>query len=120
MPDTKRSSAKDALVDKVLIPLAAAGASALGGYLAKKAPAFVERTVLPKLRDAGGGGGVDSLASGARSALDGTRDVAQTLAGHAQAVARKANPRSTVSLDEIERRREERARHRAERRKATT
>jgi hypothetical protein len=99
MPELKRSSTKDALVDKVLIPLAAAGASAAGGYLARKAPAFVEQKLLPKLREG---------------------DVAQTLTDRAHQVVKKASPRSPVSRDELEKRRQERAQHRAERKKART
>ena len=98
MPELRRSSAKDALVDKVLIPLAAAGASAAGAYLARKAPAFVEQKLLPKLREG---------------------DVAQTLTTRAQEVVKKASPRPPVSSEEFEKRRQERARHRAERRKTT-
>jgi hypothetical protein len=106
MPELKRSSTKDALVDKVLIPLAAAGASAAGGFLARKAPEFVEQKLLPKLREAD-----------PKSALEGTRDVAQTLAGRAQEVVKKAGPRSPVKPDELRRRRQEREQHRAQRRK---
>ena len=105
MPELKRSDTKKALVDKVLIPLAAAGASAAGGYLARRAPAFVEQKLLPKLRDAG---------------TPGTpRDVAQTLVDRAQTVAKKVTPRASVSTDELQKRRQERERNRAARRKAT-
>jgi hypothetical protein len=104
MPELKRSDAKKALVDKVLIPLAAAGASAAGGYLARKAPAFVERKLMPRLREAG--------------TSSAPRDVAQTLVDRAQSVAKKATPRTSVSRDELEKRRQERERRRAERKKA--
>jgi hypothetical protein len=106
MAELKRSSTKNALVDKVLIPLAAAGASAAGGYLARKAPAFVERTLLPKLREAG--------------SSSAPRDVAQTLVDRAQSVAKKVTPRDSLSADELEKRRREREQRRAQRRKATT
>ena len=123
MAEERRSSAKNAVVEKVVIPLAAAAASAAGGYLAKKAPSFLEKTLLPKLREAGrgAGGSVDALSSGAKSALGGTRDVAETLAERAQAVTRKAaGSRRRLSNDELDRRQRTRAEHRAERRKATT
>ena len=105
MPDVKRSGTKQALVDKVLIPLAAAGASAAGGYLARKAPAFVEQKLLPKLREAG--------------TSSSPRDVAQTLVDRAQTVAKKVTPRESVSMDELQKRRQARDRNRAARRKAT-
>ena len=123
MAEERRSSAKNALVERVVIPLAAAAASAAGGYLAKKAPAFLEKTLMPKLREAGrgAGSGVDVLSSGAKSALGGTRDVAETLAERAQAVTRKTTgSRRRLSTGELERRQRDRAEHRAERRKATT
>jgi len=105
MPELKRSDTKKALVDKVLIPLAAAGASAAGGYLARRAPAFVEQKLLPKLREA---------------STSGTpRDVAQTLVDRAQTVAKKVTPQASVSMDELQKRRQERERNRAARRKAT-
>jgi hypothetical protein len=105
MPELKRSGAKEALVDKVLIPLAAAGASAAGGYLARRAPSFVEQKLLPKLREA--------------SNSSTPRDVAQTLVDRAQTVAKKVTPRESISTDELQKRRQERERNRAGRRKAT-
>jgi hypothetical protein len=105
MPELKRSGTKQQIVDKMLIPLAAAGASAAGGYLARKAPAFVEQKLLPKLREAGNSST--------------PRDVAQTLVDRAQTVAKKVTPRESVSMDELLKRRQERERNRAARRKAT-
>ena len=95
MTDTKAKGA----ATKILLPVVATLASAAASYLAKKAPQYLERT--------GGGAG----------------DVAHDLAERARSVVGRDDedggadePRSS---DELERRRRERAEHRAARRKAS-
>jgi hypothetical protein len=131
MPDTtKRSSVKATLAQKVLMPIVAAGASAAASYLAKKAPQYLEQTVLPKLREAkdGAGGAARDLPARAKATVGGAGEVAQDLAGRARSVVGGdsgdggGNGRTLegFSPEQLERRRNERAEHRAARRKAST
>jgi hypothetical protein len=76
----------------LLMPVVATLSSALASYLAKKAPQYLEQTVMPKLRETG------------RSAEQ-------------QQQPEQEQP--DQSTDELERRRRERAEHRATRRKAS-
>jgi hypothetical protein len=76
---------------RLLMPVVATLSSALASYLAKKAPQYLERTVMPKLRETTGP----------------TEQEEQT------------EQQSDQSTDELERRRRERADHRASRRKAS-
>ena len=73
-------------VAKVLMPVVASLASALAGYLAKKAPQYLEDALMPRLRE--------------------TKQAAATT-------------RPDIDNDELERRRRERAEHRAARRSAS-
>jgi hypothetical protein len=111
---------KSRLVKSFLTPIAAAAASAAAGYAAKKAPAYVERKVLPKLKSAAGeaGGAAQDLPSRAKSVASGAGDVAQELGGRAKSlVSSNGRRRTSRSAAEIARRQGERARARAERRK---
>jgi hypothetical protein len=128
MTETRRR-AKSTLAEKVVAPLVAAATSAVVGYLVRKGPRFVERTLLPKLREAGRGAGdaAGTLPERAKSVLSGAGDVAETLTERARSAsggaARSAgggSTRPTRSADELERRRRARARHRATRRKSTS
>jgi len=118
---------KSRLVTRFLTPIAAAAASAAAGYAAKKAPDFFERTLLPQLRSlAGGAEGVTrDLPAKAATVASSAGDVAQELGDRAKSLvtsgtpASSGNSRSKVSLQELEQRRGERARSRAERRKTT-
>ena len=74
-------------VAKMLMPVLASLASALAGYLAKKAPQYLEDALMPRLRET------------------------------KQAAA--ATTRPDIDNDELERRRRERAEHRAARRRAS-
>ena len=111
-------SVKSAIANNVVVPLVAAGASALAAYIAKKAPSYVERA-----RD----GGVDSLGSVAKSAVAGTGDVAEGLVDRVREVSGRvaneagvtARGRGGLSTSELERRRMERDKHRAARRRAS-
>jgi hypothetical protein len=102
MAETKRKTRKLA-VEKVVTPLVAAATTAAVRYLVRKGPHFVERTLVPKLRQAGRG------ARGAAGTPPGSAgDVAETLTKRAR------------SAGELERGRKERAKHRAARRNSTS
>jgi hypothetical protein len=72
-------------VAKVLMPVVASLASAFAGYLAKKAPQYLEDALMPRVRE--------------------TKEAATT--------------HPDIDNDELERRRRERAEHRAARRRAS-
>jgi hypothetical protein len=93
---------------KVLMPVAATLASAAASYLAKKGPQYIEQ-LLPKVKDK------------AESATSGVGDVAHDLTERAKSVVGGdgGGGESSRSLDELAKRREERAGHRAARRKAS-
>src|SRR5437763_6049954 len=122
-----RGDFKSKLATRFLTPIAAAAASAAAGYAAKKAPDFFERTLLPRLRSlAGEAEGVTrDLPAKAATVASSAGDVAQELGDRAKSLvtsgtpASSGNSRSKVSLQELEQRRGERARSRAERRKTT-
>jgi hypothetical protein len=82
---------KNGLATKLLLPVVATVASGVASYLAKKGPLLLEETVLPKLREV-------------KDAAPNPRDVL---------------PGVTGDNDDLERRRRERAEHRASRRKAS-
>ena len=65
------------------MPIVAAGTSAAVGYVVKKAPDFVEETLLPRMRDAaqGAGGVAEKLPDRARSVVSGGGELAEQLAG---------------------------------------
>ena len=93
---------------KVLMPLAATLASAAASYLAKKGPQYIEQLV-PKVKDK------------AESATSGVGDVAHDLTERAKSVVSGdgGDGGGSPSLDELAKRRDERAAHRAARRKAS-
>jgi hypothetical protein len=92
---------------KVLMPVVATLASAAASYLAKKAPQYLEQTVVPKLREGkdSAGEAAHNLTERAGAAVPGGGD--------------DGDDESTPTTDELERRRRERAEHRAARRKAS-
>ena len=112
-------SRKGKAADALLMPLVAAGTSVAAGYLVKKAPAFLEETVLPRLREAAQG--AEGLPERARTLAGGTGDLAEQLTERARGLASGGDeePAGGISQDELARRSEERARRRAERRKST-
>ena len=131
-------SVKRRVGEKLLMPIVAAGTSAAVGYVVKRAPGFVEETVWPRVREAAqGSGGLreklpDQLPDRARSVVSGSGEFAEQLVERAKGVTgakgatgkgqgdgESAND-STLSQEELSRRSEERARHRAKRRKTTT
>jgi hypothetical protein len=89
------------------MPVVATLASAAASYLAKKGPQYIEQ-LMPKVKETTG------------SAASGVGDVAHDLTERAKSVVgADSEGSSSRSLDEIAKRREERAAHRAERRKAS-
>src|ERR671939_419991 len=107
------SKAKDGAVKKLLMPVVATLASAAASYLAKKAPQNLEQTVLPKLREVkdGAGGAARDLPARARTVVGG--DSGGDGGGNGRTL-------EGFSPEQLERRRNERAEHRAARRKAST
>ena len=93
---------------KVLMPVVATLASAAASYLAKKGPEYLEQ-LLPKVKDK------------AETATSGVGEVAHDLTERAKSVVGgdSEGGESSRSLDELARRREERAGNRAARRKAS-
>jgi hypothetical protein len=105
------ASVKRRLAEKTLMPIVAAGTSAAVGYVVKRAPGFVEDKVWPRVRDAAQGGSGEL----AGQLVERARDVTGTGEGGDG----ESSGDSTLSQDELSRRSEERARHRAARRKTT-
>jgi hypothetical protein len=119
-------SAKRRIAEKALTPIVAAGAGAAANYVAKKGPGFVEETVLPKLKETveRAGGAAEKLPDRARSAVSGGGDLAEQLTDKARGVVGAeseggGNAAESRSTKEMSQRREERAKSRAKRRKAT-
>jgi hypothetical protein len=113
------------IAKRFLAPIVATAASAAASYLAKKAPAYLEENVLPKLRSAtsGAGGAAGSLPDRAKSVVGNVGNVAEDLTERAKAVVSTGNggggsSRRGYAPDELERRRAERAEAREARRKA--
>ena len=121
-----RGGAKTRIATRFLTPIAAAAASAAAGYLVKKGPDYFERVVLPRVRELAGEAEnvTRDLPGKASSVASGAGDVAQDLGERAKAlVGAGAQQASNVnhrrfSPQELEQRRDKRARSRAERRKA--
>jgi hypothetical protein len=113
-------SAKRAVGKAVMAPLVAAGASLATRYVVKKGPEFVEETFLPWLRETAQGAGVTDKA---RSAMSSGSDLAEQLTDRARDVTGTdggdGNGAGGLSQDELSSRSEERAKRRAQRRKAT-
>jgi hypothetical protein len=125
------ASAKRRVTEKLLTPIVAVGASAAAGYVAKKGPGFVENTVVPRLKEAARGAGnaaeklPEKLPEKARAAVSGGGELAEQLTdkardvvgGGAESNGETGGSGGQLSQDELSRRREERARHRAQRRR---
>jgi hypothetical protein len=120
-----RGDLRSTLVARFLTPIAAAAASAAAGYAAKKAPDFFERKLLPRLRSAAGdaGGVTRELPARAASVATSAGDMAQELGDKAKSLVTSGTPSASGSnnskgrsLQEIEKRRDERSRSRNERR----
>jgi len=128
-------SAKKRIAEKLLAPVVAAGASVAARYavkkapdIAKKTPDFLEKTVLPWLRQAaeGAGGAAEKLPEVARSAVSTGGDLAEKLTDRARDVTGSGGNGSggsdrsaRLSLEQLTERSEDRAKGREQRRKAT-
>jgi len=128
-------SAKKRIAEKLLAPVVAAGASVAARYavkkapdIAKKTPDFLEKTLLPWLRQAaeGAGGAAEKLPEAARSAVSSGGDLAEKLTDRARDVTGGGGNGSgggggngRLSVEQLTARSEDRAKGRAERRKAT-
>jgi hypothetical protein len=122
-------SEKGRVAEKLMVPVIAAGASLAARYVAKRGPEFVEDTFLPWLRETaeGAGGVAEKLPDKARSAVSSGGDLAEQLTDQARGVtglgggsAEGGNDEDRgLSPDELSERSEERAKRRAQRRKAT-
>jgi len=106
MSETTKKS-KGGTTAKVLMPVIATLASAAASYLAKKGPQYVEQRLMPKLKET-------------KDAAPAVGDVAHDLAERAKSVVGAGEDGgSSRSMDELAKRRRERADHRATRRKAS-
>jgi hypothetical protein len=127
-------SALKRILWKLFAPIIAALASLAARYAVKKAPEIFEYVVLPRLREAteGAGGAAEKIPDLARSAMSGGGDLAERLTDRVHDVtggsssesggSRSAggNGRSRrLSQEQLSERSEDRAKRRAERRKAT-
>ena len=118
------------IAHQALMPVVAAAASAAAGLVAKKGPDFLEKVVLPKLKEttSGAGGAAESLPSRAKSAVGSVGDLAGDLTDRAKGVVGKANGSNgggrtpslarRISPDELQDNIDERAKARAARRRA--
>ena len=119
-------SVKSRIATRFLAPIAAAAASAAAGVVVKKGPDYFERVLLPRLRELAGeaGNATHDLPGKAASVASGAGDVAQDLGDRAKALVGSGGQMSNgsggrnFSAQELEKRREGRARARADRRKA--
>jgi hypothetical protein len=116
-------STKRSVGEKLVAPLLAAGTSVAASYVVKKGPRLFEETVLPRLREAAQGAGVaaEKLPDKARSAVSGGGELAEQLTEKARDVVGGSGgdgvSSRTLSGDELSQRRNERAQHRAQRRR---
>jgi hypothetical protein len=101
---------KGSVAKKVLVSLAASAASGATAYAARKAPGFVQGTVLPKLKELTSNGGAVERAKKA------VENAVPAVGGGQEAPRRSSRPR--VSAAEREKRQRERAEHRRERKAA--
>ena len=129
------------LAKKIVVPLAATAGSAIASYAAKRAPElleqkvlpFVEQRVWPKVRDATTGAGdlARDAPTRAKSVAGNAGDVAHDLTERARSLtggdgsdagggSTSARRRTPVSAREMERRRQQRAKAREARRKASS
>jgi hypothetical protein len=120
-----RRGAKTRIATRFMTPIAAAAASAAAGYVVKRGPDYVERVLLPRLRDLAGDAEnmTKDLPGKAASVATGAGDVAQDLTERAKSLVSSDGPASSsgnhrrFTPEQLERRRQDRARSRAARRK---
>jgi hypothetical protein len=102
---------KGSVGKKVLVSLAASAASGATAYAARKAPAFFQDKVLPKLKELTEGGGAVEKAKNA------VENVVPGIGGDGQATSRPSS-RPRVSPAQAQKRARERAERRSERKAA--
>jgi hypothetical protein len=120
-----RGGAKTRIATRFLTPIAAAAASAAAGFVVKRGPDYVESVLLPRLRELAGEAEnvTKDLPGKAASVASGAGDVAQDLTDRAKTLVGSGSPTSSggnhprFSPQELEQRRQARARSRAARRK---
>jgi hypothetical protein len=106
---------KGSVAKKVLVSLAASAASGATAYAARKAPAFVQGTVLPKLKELTSNGGVVDKA---KKAVEKVESAVPALGDGGQASQSQASSRPKLSAAERQKRQRARAQHRRERKAA--
>lgn len=113
----------------LLAPLIAAGTSVAASFLVKKAPQFVEDTLVPWLRQVaedaleGAGGVTETIPDKARSAVSSGGDLAEQLTDKVRDATglggSSGGSSNGLSPDELTQRSDDRAKRREKRRKAT-
>jgi hypothetical protein len=111
---------KSSRVKKLLVPLAASAASGATAYAARKAPAFLQEKVLPRLKKALEDGGTVAKAKHAveEAASEVGERVGAIAPNQPQQGGRGDRPRRTISNEQREKQQRQRAQRRAERREA--
>ena len=106
------------LLQKMLMPIVATAASAAASYAAKKGPQLLEQKVGPKARELmnGAGDATHDLPEKAKAAAG---DVVSSAGETARSVTGSNGSRRSISSRELEQRRQQRDKGRAERRKHT-
>ena len=119
-------SAKTRIATRFLTPIAAAAASAAAGYVVKRGPDYVDRVLLPRLRELAGEAEnvtkdlpskAATVASDAGDVAHDLTDRAKTLVGSGPESSSSGNHRR-FTAQELEKRRQDRAHSRSQRRKA--
>jgi hypothetical protein len=108
---------KGSLAKRVLVPLAASAVSGATAYAARKAPAFFQEKVLPKLKEASANGGaLDKAKEAVEGAVSGVADRVASSGASPQ----QSRPQRTISDAQRQRNQRERAARRRERKQALT
>jgi hypothetical protein len=103
---------KGSLAKRVLVPLAASAASGAAAYAARKAPAFFQEKVLPKLKElASDTGGLDKPKEAVEGAVSGVAD-------RITPSPQQSRPQPKLSDTQRKRNQRERAARRRERKQA--
>ena len=111
-----RGKDKGSRAKKVLVPLAASAVSGATAYAARKAPAYFQGKVLPKLKELASNGG--TLEKAKKAVEDAVPGVGGSSDGGAE--SRRERPRRKVSDEQRAKEQRERAARRRERREALT
>ena len=103
---------KSSMTKRVLVSLAASAASGATAYAARKAPAFVQDKVLPKLKELTSDGGAVEKAKNA------VENVVPSIGGDGGQEAPRRSSRPRVTPAQAQKRARERAERRSERKAA--